>query len=104
MINIHCRFGCEEVIGIYSIPEGCLCFPDDKEQALCAQHLYKAESSGPIEKLFDWPPPPKSYAAPKGKIWRCMACGKRSKDKITDVENSGWDESCFLHAELVDDS
>jgi len=42
--------------------------------------------------------------APKGKIWQCRACGKRSRDLYGDQSlDYGWDESCVLNAALVDD-
>ena len=43
-----CRFGCKSPsIGIYYVPEGCICWPDPV-QALCAQHFINAESEGHI--------------------------------------------------------
>lgn len=50
--NLKCRFGCEHAIGIYHVPEGCICWRDPV-QALCAQHLYSAESNGPITLLIE---------------------------------------------------
>lgn len=58
--------------------------------------------------------------APAGKVWRCLACGKRSRTRFgfiddgtsrggdhlpdgTRVAEPGWDESCMLNAELVDE-
>ena len=41
--SVRCRFGCTTpVIGIYWMPRGCACHPD-QVQALCAQHAVKAE-------------------------------------------------------------
>ncbi len=42
--------------------------------------------------------------APEGKVWVCMACGKRSRDRHgpSDI-NRLWDESCMLNAELIDE-
>lgn len=37
--------------------------------------------------------------APKGMIWVCGACGKRTKDRYG--TDGGWDESCMLNAVLV---
>lgn len=56
--------------------------------------------------------------APSGMVWRCAACGKRSQTRYgfvddgtprggdylpdgTRVADSGWDESCMMHAVLV---
>jgi hypothetical protein len=30
---------------------GCVCYPDDLVQALCAQHAYKAEPLGPMKLI-----------------------------------------------------
>ena len=43
-----------------------------------------------------------SEIAEEGKIWVCLACGKTSKDRYGDA-GTGWDESCFLHSELLDE-
>ena len=42
--------------------------------------------------------------APKGKIWRCAACGKYAVDRygIEGYRSGGWDESCMLNAVLID--
>jgi hypothetical protein len=56
--------------------------------------------------------------APPGQVWICGACGKRSRTRCGFVDNgtprggdflpdgsrvadSGWDESCMLHAVLI---
>jgi hypothetical protein len=40
--------------------------------------------------------------APKGKVWICAACGKRSKDRYGNQKiDQGWDESCILNSVLV---
>lgn len=53
--ELRCRFaerGCRgAVVGVYSVPEGCACWPDPV-QALCAQHLITAESSGDVTALI----------------------------------------------------
>lgn len=50
--RFKCRHGCADpVVGIYHIPEGCWCFPD-QVQALCGQHAIKVEGSEPIECLM----------------------------------------------------
>ena len=40
------------------------------------------------------------HIAPDGKLWMCMACGKKVKDRYG--EERGWDESCMLNSVLVD--
>jgi hypothetical protein len=51
-VTLKCRFGCEHPVGIYHVPEGCICWRDPV-QALCAQHFMTAESEGPISLLLD---------------------------------------------------
>jgi hypothetical protein len=42
--------------------------------------------------------------APEGKVWVCMACGKRSPDKYgLQAISYGWDESCMMNARLVEE-
>jgi hypothetical protein len=45
--KVKCRFGCEHPVGIFWIPEGCVCWPDPV-QALCEQHFVKVTSDGPV--------------------------------------------------------
>lgn len=52
---------------------------------------------------------PGTELAPEGKVWMCCICGKRSKTRYgfdsqnkTTAIDSGWDESCMMHAQLVD--
>lgn len=47
----------------------------------------------------DWA---QKYDAPKGKVWVCRACGKKSTNKANPTFSYGWDESCFMNAELED--
>jgi hypothetical protein len=51
--DLKCRFGCDVPVGIFHVPEGCICW-DDPVQALCAQHIVTAESTGPIVCLIDF--------------------------------------------------
>lgn len=37
--------------------------------------------------------------APDGMVWVCFACGKTSKNRVTDW-TLGWDESCAFKAVL----
>ena len=50
---LRCRFGCDEVVGIFAIPEGCVCW-SDPVQALCGQHALKAQSTGAITCVVDF--------------------------------------------------
>lgn len=43
--------------------------------------------------------------APEGMVWRCRACGKRSRDLYGfHAIDRGYDASCMLDAELVEDT
>lgn len=53
---LRCRFGCENPVGIYWVPKGCVCWPD-QVQALCMQHFVKCESEGPVRLLLELSPP-----------------------------------------------
>lgn len=43
---MKCRFCNDGAVAIFALNEGCLCFPDDREQALCMQHVIKANPIG----------------------------------------------------------
>ena len=50
----ECRFGCrDEAVVQVAVPEGCICYPDDQTQWLCAQHYFKLMQNfdGPVEVL-----------------------------------------------------
>lgn len=48
-----CRFGCAgEPVGLYRLSRGCVCYPDDREQWLCAQHAVRAEPLGEMERII----------------------------------------------------
>jgi hypothetical protein len=36
-----CRFGDGEAIYRVAVPDGCLCYPDDREQDLCLHHYHR---------------------------------------------------------------
>lgn len=43
--------------------------------------------------------------APKGKVYVCGACGKRSRDRYGFQKiDSRWDESCMMNCFLADES
>ena len=50
------------------------------------------------------PTPPR--LAPPGFVWVCVACGKTARDRygIEGEHSPGWDESCMLNSELVEES
>jgi hypothetical protein len=43
-----------------------------------------------------------TFDARPGEVWLCAACGKESPNRAEGPK--GWDESCFLHAVLVETS
>lgn len=53
--KIKCRFEpCSDPpIGVFHMDQGCVCYPD-RVQALCGQHLYKAEPLGSMEIILDF--------------------------------------------------
>lgn len=53
--GLKCRFGCDEVVGLFHVPQGCVCWTDPV-QALCGQHAERAQSSGSITLIAGaWP-------------------------------------------------
>jgi hypothetical protein len=52
--DIPCRFGCAGAVGIFWVPQGCVCWPDPV-QALCQQHAIRAQSTGPIVLIAELP-------------------------------------------------
>lgn len=50
-MTMRCRFCGEPAIIHVALEKGCACYPDDREQWLCAQHLYKVEPIGAMEEI-----------------------------------------------------
>lgn len=50
---IPCRFGCEASVGIFYVPEGCACYPDNHVMALCPQHAIGLEADG-LSMISKW--------------------------------------------------
>ena len=50
---IPCRFGCRDSVGIFYVPLGCACFPDNHVMALCIQHAIGLEA-GSIHVISRW--------------------------------------------------
>lgn len=48
-----CRFGDGPAVAVFALSDGCACFPDDREQALCAQHALKASPIGAMTLTKD---------------------------------------------------
>jgi hypothetical protein len=44
----------DEALAIFAVSEGCLCRPDDREQALCLHHIMKATPLGSFELKEDF--------------------------------------------------
>jgi hypothetical protein len=49
-----CKFCGQLAIVRVALPEGCLCYPEDREQALCPQHLDRASPLGEMFVLEDY--------------------------------------------------
>jgi 8-oxo-dGTP pyrophosphatase MutT (NUDIX family) len=50
-----CRFCSADAVGHYKLSKGCFCFPDDKEQDLCAQHVVSATPIDSFELAHKYP-------------------------------------------------
>lgn len=46
---------------------------------------------------------PPEDIAPEGKLWVCFACGRTQKNRYGG-DGSGWDASCYVNSELVDET
>lgn len=52
---IPCRFGCEDSLGLFYFPAGCVCY-GDPIQALCLDHAIKCEPLEGVFMLAKWAP------------------------------------------------
>lgn len=43
---MKCRFCTAHAVAVFDLPEGCLCYPHDREQSLCPHHAFKANPIG----------------------------------------------------------
>ena len=43
---ILCRFCSDPAVAVYTMSQGCLCHPGDREQALCWHHVVRATPLG----------------------------------------------------------
>jgi hypothetical protein len=50
---MKCRFNDSEAVAVFAMSEGCVCFPDDREQALCMQHIVRATPLGEMTLIRD---------------------------------------------------
>lgn len=51
-----CRFECGWAIARYAMDAGCVCFPDDREQDLCAQHIVRSTPLGSMTLIRKYVP------------------------------------------------
>lgn len=50
-----CRHCDDHAVARYKTPQGCVCFPDDREQDLCMQHIIKDGMIGDdVEMIIDY--------------------------------------------------
>lgn len=49
-----CRFCGMPSIARYAMDEGCICYPDDREQDLCMQHENRATPLGSMELMINY--------------------------------------------------
>ena len=48
---MRCRFCSAPAAATYALDAGCLCYPEDREQALCVQHIIRATPLGAMRLL-----------------------------------------------------
>jgi hypothetical protein len=54
LFKVCCIFGCEDPIaGIYWMPRGCVCYRKRRLQALCDQHVWKAEPLAGMRPIIE---------------------------------------------------
>lgn len=51
----QCRFCGSPAVVLVAMSEGCVCYPDDREQFLCRQHEWKSEPIGSFEVIAEAP-------------------------------------------------
>ncbi len=51
--DLECRFGCGPAIAVFAMDRGCVCYPDDRQQALCMQHIVRATPLGRMTVVRD---------------------------------------------------
>lgn len=52
-IVVPCRFCGTPAVAVFELDAGCACFPDDRRQALCMQHVVRASPLGTMELAED---------------------------------------------------
>jgi hypothetical protein len=51
----HCLFGCrDDPVGLFWLPQGCFCYPDDVLQTLCEYHWLKSTCLDGIYMIVYW--------------------------------------------------
>jgi hypothetical protein len=48
-IAVECRFCAAPAVAVYAMDRGCACYPEDREQSLCIQHIVSATPRGKME-------------------------------------------------------
>jgi len=51
---LTCRFCSSEAVARFSMSAGCVCYPDDREQDLCVQHVLRATPLGTMQLVEDY--------------------------------------------------
>jgi hypothetical protein len=51
---LKCHFCTQEAVGRFTLSDGCVAFPNDKEQDLCFHHAMKATPLGTIDLIQDY--------------------------------------------------
>jgi hypothetical protein len=50
---VRCRICGDPPVAVYRLERGCVCYPDDREQALCPQHAVRSEPLGDMDMIKD---------------------------------------------------
>jgi len=51
---MKCRFCDDEAVAKYTFSNGCVCYPEDREQNLCLQHIVKSNPLGSMVLIEDY--------------------------------------------------
>lgn len=52
-VVIPCRLCGDRATVVCAMDRGCVCYPNDREQALCEQHFWKSEPLGSMVVIRD---------------------------------------------------
>jgi hypothetical protein len=65
-----CRFCDSKPVAVFAFDSGCVCYPEDRRQALCMQHVVRATPLGSMQLAQDL-----TCDGAFGDWWRRHRCG-----------------------------